>query len=75
MTLPDLRETLGEGRLPGYSMSKINISLISVIHGPLVLTSPGFLLKIQNPGFTPVSLNENSRGKGPGSYYFSKSSR
>lgn len=64
---------LGEGRLPAFSMSKINISLISVIHGPLALTSPGFLLKMQNPGSTPVSLTQNFRGKGPRFLYFSKS--
>lgn len=62
------KRTLGEGKLPGFSTSKINISLIIVIHEPLVLTSPGFLLKMQNSGFTSVSLNENSRGKGPGFY-------
>lgn len=69
------RKTLREGRLPGFSTSKINISLISVIHGPVVLISPDFWLKMQNLGFTPISLNENYKGKGPGSYmHFSKSS-
>lgn len=32
---------LGKGRHPGFSRSKISISLISVIRGPFVLTSPG----------------------------------
>ena len=42
------------------------------IHGPLGLRSPGDLLKMQNPGSTPVSLTQNFRGSVPRFLYFNR---
>lgn len=68
------RRMLGRGGgVSRWSTSKINTAPVSVIRGPLMLMLPGFLLKMQNPGLTPVSLNQSSRGKGPWLLYVHKS--
>ena len=59
-----------EGRLPGFSISEINIFLIRVIHRPLTLTSSGVFTKNAESWFNPSLMDSILGERGPDSYTF-----